>query len=144
MPFGLTNAPAMFQCLMESCLGDMHLNWCIIYLDDIIVFYKTPEEHIQRLRVCLRSCLLLGCDSNPVNANIFLKSCITYLGHIVSKDGIETDPNKVAAINEWPVPRTVTEVQSFLGFTKYYQKLIPRYAHTAKPVNQLVSGENAG
>ena len=50
MPFGLTNAPDMFQCLIESCLGDMHLNWCIICLDDIIVFSKTPEDHIQRLR----------------------------------------------------------------------------------------------
>ena len=50
MPFGLTNAPASFQCLMESCLGDLHIKWCIIYLDDIIVFSKTPEEHIQRLR----------------------------------------------------------------------------------------------
>ena len=50
MPFGLTNAPAMFQCLMESCLGDMHLNWCIIYLGDITVLSKTPEDHIQRLR----------------------------------------------------------------------------------------------
>ena len=50
IPFGLTNAPAKFQCLMESCLGAMHLKWCIIYLDDIIVFSKTPEEHIQRLK----------------------------------------------------------------------------------------------
>ena len=50
MPFGLTNVPATFQCLMESCLGDMHLKWCIIYLNDIIMFSKTPEEHIQRLR----------------------------------------------------------------------------------------------
>ena len=50
MPFGLTNTPSIFQCLMESCLGDMHLNWCIIYLDDIIVFSKTSEDHIQRLK----------------------------------------------------------------------------------------------
>ena len=50
MPFGLTNAPATFHCLMESCLGDLHLKWCIIYLDDIIFFSKTPKEHIQRLR----------------------------------------------------------------------------------------------
>ena len=50
MPFGLTNALAMFQCLMESCLGEMHLKWCIIYLDDVIVFSKTPEEHIERLK----------------------------------------------------------------------------------------------
>ena len=69
MPFGLTNAPTTFQCLMESCLGDMRLNRCIIYLGDIIVFSKTSEDHIQRLRVCLRSCLLLVCDSNLVNVN---------------------------------------------------------------------------
>ena len=59
MPFGLTNAPATFQHLMESCLGEMHLKWCIIYLDDIIVFSKTPEEHIERLRGVFKNCQLL-------------------------------------------------------------------------------------
>ena len=54
MPFGLTNAPATFQCLMESCLGEMHLNWCIIYLDDVIIFSKTPDKHIERLRGILQ------------------------------------------------------------------------------------------
>ena len=63
MPFGLTNAPATFQHLMESYLGDMNLKWCIIYLDDIIVFSETPREHIQRLGLCLKNCLLLDCDS---------------------------------------------------------------------------------
>ena len=61
----------------------------------------------------------------------------------MSKYGIETDPKKVTTISEWPIPRTVTEVQSFLGFTNYYCKFIPKYAHMAKPINQLVSGENA-
>ena len=109
MPFGLTNAPATFQCLMESCLGDMHLKWCIIYLDDIIVFSKTPEEHIQRLRGMFEKLSAAGLQLKPSKCKFF-KSQITYLGHIVSKDGIETDPKKVTAINEWPVPRTVTEV----------------------------------
>ena len=57
--------------------------------------------------------------------------------------GIETDPKKITAIKEWPVPRMVTEVQNFLGFTNYYHKFIPKYAHIAQPINQLVSGENA-
>ena len=61
----------------------------------------------------------------------------------MSKDGIETGLKKVTAINEWPVPRNVTEVQHFLGFTNYYWKFIPKYAHIARPINQLVSGENA-
>ena len=70
----------------------------------------------------------------------FFKFHITYFGHIVSKDGIETDPKKVTTISEWPVPRTVTEV---LGFTNYYWKFIPKYIHIAKPISLLVSGENA-
>ena len=65
------------------------------------------------------------------------------MGHIVSNDRIGTDPKKVTAMNKWPVPKTVTEVWSFLGFHNYYQKFILKYAHIAKPINQLVSGENA-
>ena len=90
----------------------------------------------------MKNCLLLGCDSSLVNV-IFFRSHITYLGHIISKDGIETDPKKLTTINEWPVPKTVTEVRSFLGFTNYYQKFISKYIHISRPINQLVSGENA-
>ena len=65
------------------------------------------------------------------------------MGHIVSKDGIETEKKKITAIQEWPIPRKVTEVHSFLGFSNYNCKFIPKYAKIAKPINQLVSGENA-
>ena len=65
------------------------------------------------------------------------------MGHIVSKDGIETETKKITAIQEWPIQRTVTEVCSFLGFTNYYHKFIPKYAQITQPINQLVSGENA-
>ena len=65
------------------------------------------------------------------------------MGHIVSKDGIETEKKKITAIQEWPIPKTVTEVCSFLGFTNYYHKFIPKYAQIAQPINHLVSGENA-
>ena len=112
MPFGLTNAPATFQHLMESCLGDLHLTWCIIYLDDIIVLSKTAEEHIQRLRSVFEKLSAAGLQLKP-NKCEFFKSQIAYLGHIVSKDGIETDPKKITTIKEWPVPRTVTELWSF-------------------------------
>ena len=142
MSFGLTNAPATFQHLMESCLGKMHLKWCIIYLDDIIVFSKTPEEHIQRLTGVFKKLSAAGLQLKPSKCEFF-KSQIAYLGHIVSKDEIETDPKKITAIREWPIPKTVTEVQSFWGFTNYYCKFKPRYAHIAPPINQLVSGETA-
>ena len=84
MPFGLANAPTMFQYLMESCLGDMHLNWCIIYLDDITVFSKTPEDHIQRLRGVFEKLSAAGLQLKPSKSEFF-KSCIAYLGHFVSK-----------------------------------------------------------
>ena len=142
MPFGLTNALATFQCLMETCVGEMHLQWCIIYLDDIIVFSKTPEEHIERLRAVFEKLATAGLRLKPSKCKFF-KSRVTYLGHIVSKDSIETDPKKIEAIKKWPVPKTVTEVRSFLGFTNYYHKFIPRYAQVAKPINQLVSRDNA-
>ena len=93
MPFGLTNALATFQCLMETCLGEMHLKWCIIYLDDIIVFSKTPEEHIERLRGVFEKLAAAGLRLKPSKCEFF-KSRVTYLGHIVSKDGIETDPKR--------------------------------------------------
>ena len=84
MPFGLTNALATFQCLMKSCLGEMHLKWCIIYLDDIIVFSKTPEEHIERLRGVFEKLLAAGLTLKPSKCEFF-KSKITYWNTLFPK-----------------------------------------------------------
>ena len=143
MPFGLTNAPATFQRLMESCLGDLHLQWCIIYLDDIIVYSKTPQEHIERLKGVFEKLSAAGLRLKPSKCEFF-KTKVNYLGHVVSKDGIETDPKKISDILNWPEPKTVTDVRSFLGFTNYYRKFILRYAQKAnKPLNKLISGDNS-
>ena len=109
MPFGLTNAPATFQCLMETCLGEIHLKWCIIYLDDIIVFSKTLEEHFETLRGVFEKLSAAGLRLKLSKCEFF-KSRVAYLGYTVSKNGIETDPKKIEAIKKWPVPKTVTEV----------------------------------
>ena len=93
MPFGLCNAPATFQRLMESCLGDLHLQQCIIYLDDIIIFSKTPEEHLGRLRNVFQKLKEAGLKLKPSKCEFF-KQEIKYLGHVVSKDGIATDNSK--------------------------------------------------
>ena len=94
---------------METCLGGLHLKWCIMYLDDIIVFSKTPEEHIERLRSVFQKLAAAGLKLKPSKCEFF-KSRVTYLGHIVSKDGIKTDPKKIEAIKNWLVPKTATEV----------------------------------
>ena len=142
MPFGLTNATATFQCLMENCLGELHLNWCIIYLDDIIVFSKTPEEHLKRLQGVFDKLAKAGLKLKPSKCEFF-KSRITYLGHIVSAAGIETDPKKIEAVKNGTLPRTVTDVRSFLGFTNHYRRFIQGYAKVAWPLNILISGDNA-
>ena len=142
MPFGLTNAPATFQRLMESCLGHLHLTQCIIYLDDVIIYSKTPKEHIQRLRNVFDKLARAGLKLKPSKCEFFKKR-ITYLGHVVSHQGIETDPRKIEAIKKWPTPKTVTDVRSFLGFTNHYRRFIHKYAHIAAPLNILTSGENA-
>ena len=106
------------------------------------VFSKTPEEHIERLRGVFEKLSAAGLRLKLSKCEFF-KSQVTYLGHIVSKNGIETDPEKIEAIKKWPVPKTVTEVRIFLGFTNYSRKFIPKYAQIARPINQLASGENA-
>ena len=134
MPFGLTNA-------WETCLGDMHLKWVIIYLDDIIIFSKTPKEHIQRLRGVFQKLHEAGLKLKPKKCEFF-KTRISYLGHIVSRSRIECDPNKIKAIKNWKRPITVHDVRSFLGFTNYYRRFIHKYAQMANPLNKLILGEN--
>ena len=95
MPFGLTNSPATFQQLMQSCLGSLH--YCIIYLDDIIVFSKALEEHVFKLRAVFENIKQAGLKLKPSKCEYFRHE-FTYLGHVVSKDGIQTSPKKVEAI----------------------------------------------
>ena len=104
MPFGLTNAPATFQSLMELCLWDLHLKHCIIYLDDIIIFSKMPEEHLCRLRELFKKLTSVGLKLKPNKCESF-KPRFEYLGHILSKDGIEMNPKKIEAILKWPRPK---------------------------------------
>ena len=115
MPFGLTNAPATFQRLMESCLGELHLNWCIIYLDDIIVFSRTPEEHLHKFKAVISKLRAAGLKLKPTKCDLF-KQQINFLRHVVSKEGVSADPDKIKAVIEWPQPTNMTEVRSFFGF----------------------------
>ena len=139
MPFGLTNAPATFQWLMESCLGDLHLQYCIIYLDDIIVFSKMPDEYIKQLRSVFEKLDQAGLHLKPSKCEFF-KKIVEYLGHIISENDIKTNPKKIEAIVKWPQPQTVTQMRSFLGFCNYSHKFIHRYAQIAKQLYKLISG----
>ena len=142
MSFRLTNAPTTFQHLMQSCLGNVHLQHCIIYLDDIIVFSKTPEEHMVRLRAVFEQLKKAEVKPKPSQCKFF-KQELTYLGYVVSKNGIQSNFKKVEAIQKWPIPTNVTEVCNFLQFTNYYCRFFKKYAQVAKPLYKFISGEYA-
>ena len=96
MPFGATNAPATFQRLMHNCLGDLNMTWCVVYLDDIIVFSDNPEDHIVRLEAVLQKLASAGLKLKPSKCFLF-KEEIDYLGHLVSGKGVATSPKKIEA-----------------------------------------------
>ena len=125
---------------METCLGDLHLNWCLIYLDNIIVFAKTQEDAITRLGTVFQKLREVGLKLQPSKCELF-KTSLLYLGHVVSEDGIRTYPKKIEAVLQWPVP--VTDVRSFLGLSNYYRRFLKGYAKIARPLTDLISGENA-
>ena len=139
MAFGLTNASATFQRLMERCMGKYHLKECLIYLDDIIIFSKTFDEHITRLENVFKQLEKHGLKLKASKCEFF-KSQIQYLGHIVSDEGIQTDPDKIAALKDWPAPTNIKELRSFLGFAGYYRRFVCNYSKIVKPLNALLVG----
>ncbi len=142
MCFGLTNAPATFQRLMESCMGDLYLTYCLLYLDDVIVFSTSFEEHLSRLEAVFARLKDAGLKLKQSKCRFFQKS-IKYLGHIVSQNGVSTDPEKVRSVEEWPIPKSVAEVQSFLGFVGFYRRFIQDFAKIARPLHELTQGQGS-
>ena len=139
MPFGLCNAPATFQRLMERCMGSLNLRDCLIYLDDVIIFSTSFEEHLDRLEAAFTQLKQHNLKLKGSKCEFF-RSEVTYLGHVVTREGIRTDPEKTKAIRTWPVPRSVKDVRAFLGFTGYYRRFIRNYATIARPLNDLLVG----
>ena len=137
--FGLCNAPAQFQRLVERCMGDLHLRDCLVFIDDILIFSKTFEEHVERLEAVFGKLAEHGLKLKPSKCELFMDS-VTYLGHVVSKQGIHTDPEKVSAIKSWPVPKNVKEMRQFLSFAGYYRRFIRNYASIVEPLNALLKG----
>ena len=139
MPFGATNAPATFQRLMHDCLGELNMNWCIVYLDDIIIFSDTKEEHLKRLEAVFQKLCAAGLKLKPSKC-FFFREEIEYLGHVVSGKGISTNPKKIEAVAKWPTPKTVYDVRSFLGFVGYYRRFIKNFSRITKPIREAITG----
>ena len=136
MPFGLTNAPATFERMMEKVLSGLHWETCLIYLDDIMVFGASFEQHLERLEEILNRISKAGLKLNPAKCQLFQHS-VEFLGHIVSEFGVATCPDKIKAVSEWPIPRCVKEVRGFLGFCGYYRRFVRGFSMIASPLYKL-------
>lgn len=136
MAFGLCNAPSTFQRLMERMFGAQHCQSLLLYLDDIIVFSSSVEDHINRLDLVLSRLRKEGLKAK-LEKCCFFKKEVQYLGHLVSREGVSTDPAKVSAVAKWPRPTTVSELRSFLGFAGYYRRFVEGFSKLAAPLNRL-------
>lgn len=136
MPFGLVNAPAVFQALINDVLREMLDKFVFVYLDDILIFSKNYQEHVQHVRQVL-SQLLKHSLFVKLEKSEFHVSSVPFLGFIVSKGNLQMDPGKVHAVREWPQPSSVKQVQRFLGFANFYRKFIRNFSSVAEPLSAL-------
>lgn len=137
MPMGLKNSPSTFQRVMDNVLRELQNTICLVYLDDIIVFSTSLQEHMSNLEKVFQKLR----ESNfkiQMDKSEFLKLETAYLGHVIGKDGIKPNPDKIAAIKKYPLPKTTTEIKRFLGLLGYYRKFIPDFAKIAKPMTQCL------
>lgn len=139
MPQGITGAPATFQRLMERAVGDMHLLEAIVYLDDIIVFGRTLEQHEERLLKVLDRLEECGLKVS-IDKCQFCQPEVKYVGHMVSAEGIAADPAKIEAVAKWKQPYDLKSLRSFLGFCGYYRRFIKGYSSVVRPLTDLTKG----
>ncbi|KAD5508277.1 hypothetical protein E3N88_15980 [Mikania micrantha] len=137
MPFGLTNAPAVFMDLMNRVFRKFLDKFVIVFIDDILIYSKSKEEHEGHLRIVLETLRQKKLYAKFSKCDFWL-SQVTFLGHVVSAEGIMMDPAKIEAITKWPRPTSATEVRSFLGLAGYYRRFVEGFSVIALPLTQLL------
>ncbi|MEW8546534.1 MAG: reverse transcriptase domain-containing protein [Candidatus Thiodiazotropha sp.] len=136
LPFGLINSPSVFERLMERVFAGLTFLILLIYLDDIIVYSKTFEEHLENLKTVFERLKGANLKLNPKKCNLLCNK-VAFLGHEVSEQGIATDPAKIESVRDWPEPKSATEARQFVGLASYYRKFIPNFATICKPLHKL-------
>ena len=139
MPFGLCNAPSTFQRLMQRTLRGMS-HFCNAYIDDILVFSDTVEEHMEHMRLVFQRLREVGIKLHPQKCSLG-RSTVPYLGHVISAQGISPDPAKVTAVEKFPIPTNVRYVREFLGLASYYRRFVPNFAREAGPLHMLTRAD---
>ncbi len=137
MPFGLCNAPGTFQRLMDCVLAGLQWNTCLVYIDDIIIYSRTFDEHLIHLQQVFDRLKDSGLKVKPSKCSFCVQE-VLFLGHKVSEKGISANPAKIAAVQGWPVPTNLKEVRSFVGLASYYRKFIKSFSTMARPLTRLM------
>lgn len=137
LSFGLVNAPAAFQTVMNQIFRPYLNKFVVVYLDDIMVFSKTPEEHERHLRLVLDVLKDKKLTANVDKCNLN-RNETTYLGHIISADGLKVDPAKISSIKSFPRPTDVKSLRSFLGMASYFRRFIKKFAIIARPLTDML------
>ena len=140
MPFGLCNVPTTFQCLMQNTFGELNLTYCIIYVDDLIVFSCTEEEHLECLCIMFERYYEFNLKLKPSKCSFF-QSEIVYLMHNVFHEGIHPSKENVHAVGEFPMPETFTQVHAFCRLVGHYKCFIKGFAHIARPLYDVLGKE---
>jgi len=143
MPFGLKNAPMSFQMLMSQVLRG--LNWKIVlcYIDDILVFSRTFDEHLSHLGQVFAKLRQANLTLKPEKCKFGVEK-VLFLGHFLSKDGVSVDPVKIEKVKSFPVPKSQTELKSFIGLCNYYRRFVDGFARIVSPLNKLLKAEKRG
>lgn len=139
MPFGLSNAPSTFMQLMNEVLQDFIGKFVIVYPDDILIYSRNKEEHLQHLKMVLQRLQEQQLKINLEKCD-FLKEELVYLGFVISKGELKMDPSKVEAILNWPTPRATGEVRSFHGLAMFYRKFIRNFSNICVPILDTIKG----
>lgn len=140
MPFGLSNAPSTFVRLMNQVLQPFLSKFVIVYFDDILIFSRSEPEHLQHLSQVFQ---VLADNSLYVNLKkcTFMASSVTFLGYVISTDGIHVDPSKVQAIEDWPVPTSIRDVRSFHGLSSFYRRFVKNFSSISAPLTDCLKKE---
>jgi hypothetical protein len=137
MPFGLSGAPpATYQRLMRDVLGDLHMRICCIFINDVIIFSLTFQEHLERLELVFNRIKEANLKLSPQKCTFF-KRKVKYIGHVVSAEGVKTDPEKISKVVDWPTPTNAEEVRKFIGFAGYFRRFIQNFSQISKPLTEL-------
>lgn len=140
LPFGLCSAPATFQRMMDTVLAGLKWQSCLVYLDDVVVFSASFEEHLYRLRLVLGAISSAGLTIKPEKCHFGYKQ-LRFLGHVISAEGVSPDPEKTAAVAGFPKPTDKKAVRRFLGLSAYYRRFVENFSDIAEPLTRLTKDD---